>query len=340
MLAARGPVSEPRVALETFEPERAAERGPVRRRGRADDEVSVRGAHRLVRPDELVRRARGARDLAGREVGAGLPHRERHGRLEHRHIDHLAASVALAHRERAHDPDRRVEAGGEVGDRDAHLDRRATWLAGDAHEPAHRLDDDVERGAIGVRAVQSPAGHRRVDEAWVPVEQLARIEAEVAHRAGPQVLDDDVRARGQPPEHVLPCLGLEIERDAALRPIEPHEVAALAVHHRLEPAREIATARILDLHDVGTEIRELHAAERAGHVVADLEHAEAIQRRGHPGESMEARCAASLCPPSSRRSAARPRRRGGARRRRPQRCVRRRRHPGRARRATRDRSPS
>src|SRR5438094_6155168 len=40
------------------------------------------------------------------------------------------------------------------------------------------------------------------------------------------------------------------------------------------PAREIAAARVLDLHHICSEVGELHAAERAGHVVADLEHAD------------------------------------------------------------------
>src|SRR5690349_23207759 len=60
-LAQRG-VGEARIALETLEAERATERGPVRRRRRAKDEVSVGGAYRLIGADELVRRARRARD--------------------------------------------------------------------------------------------------------------------------------------------------------------------------------------------------------------------------------------------------------------------------------------
>ena len=36
----------------------------------------------------------------------------------------------------------------------------------------------------------------------------------------------------------------------------------------------------LDLHHIGTHVRELHAAERTGHVVADLDDADAHQGRG------------------------------------------------------------
>ena len=56
-------------------------------------------------------------------------------------------------------------------------------------------------------------------------------------------------------------------------------ISDLAADEGLEESREIAASRVLDLHDVGAEVRELHAAERPGHVVADLEGAHTAERR-------------------------------------------------------------
>ena len=78
---------------------------------------------------------------------------------------HCPCAGAVAMRERRQDRDRRVHAGHEVGDRDARLLRAAAGqvvaLAGDAHEAAHALDDEVVAGAIGVRTVLPEAGDRR-----------------------------------------------------------------------------------------------------------------------------------------------------------------------------------
>src|SRR5207247_5103660 len=59
----------------------------------------------------------------------------------------------------------------EVGDRDADLHRCAAFLPRDAHETAHRLNDDVERRPVRIWPVETPAGHRRVDEARVRSEE-------------------------------------------------------------------------------------------------------------------------------------------------------------------------
>ena len=54
------------------------------------------------------------------------------------------AAVAMA--ERGEDADRREEAGEDVDERDADLLRLAVGLAGDAHQPAEGLDEQVVAG--------------------------------------------------------------------------------------------------------------------------------------------------------------------------------------------------
>src|SRR6185503_7316020 len=190
-----------------------------------------------VRPNKLVGRTGGTRDLPGGEELARLPDCERDRRLVHRDVDKLSAAVTLADAQRREDADRRVEASGEVGDRHADLHRRPTLLTRHAHQTAHRLDDDVECRPLGVWPVETPSRHCRVDEPWIRVEKALWVEAEVAHRARPEVLDDDVGALRETTEDVCAGPVFEIERDAALAAIEPHKVAALAVDDGLEAAR-------------------------------------------------------------------------------------------------------
>ncbi len=77
----------------------------------------------------------------------------------------------------------------------------------------------------------------------------------------------------------LPSSRLEVEREAALVAIDAQKIRALTVDERAALTRHVATVGILDLHDVRAQIGELHPAERTRHVVADLEHPNAGQRR-------------------------------------------------------------
>ena len=76
----------------------------------------------------------------------------------------LARAGALAGDERRLDGDHRIEAGEDVGKGDADLLRLAVGLAGQVHDAAHALDDEVVAGAVGVGAVLAEAGDRAVDQ--------------------------------------------------------------------------------------------------------------------------------------------------------------------------------
>ena len=67
-----------------------------------------------------------------------------------------AAGLALATSERAEDADRAEQPGQDVADRDPDLGRAAAvgvGGAGDRHQAADRLDDEVVAGPVGGRAV-------------------------------------------------------------------------------------------------------------------------------------------------------------------------------------------
>ena len=96
-----------------------------------------------------------------------------------------------------------------------HFDRRpAGPLAGDAHDAAHRLRDQVEAAAMTVGTGASEAGERAVDQPRIALPQVLIVEAQLGERAGPVVLDHDVGVLQQPAQHAFAALGLEVERHA------------------------------------------------------------------------------------------------------------------------------
>jgi hypothetical protein len=75
--------------------------------------------------------------------------------------------------------------------------RTAGALARDAHDAAHRLRDQIEAAAMTVGPGTAESRERAVDQAGVGRAQRLVVEAELGHRAGTVVLDDDVGIREQ-----------------------------------------------------------------------------------------------------------------------------------------------
>ena len=113
---------------------------------RADVEVPVRRPHGLIRRGEPMRGAERPGRLAGHPVLRGLPHGERHRRLEQRRVDELPEARALAVLERAENPVGREEPGAEVGQRHAGL-RGRVLVPRHADDSAHALGDQVVAAA-------------------------------------------------------------------------------------------------------------------------------------------------------------------------------------------------
>ena len=79
------------------------------------------------------------------------------------------------------------------------------------------------------------------------------VQPELSHDAGPEVLDEDVRARGEPHEGLPPGRGLQVEDDAALAAVEGGEAGAVGAGARAHLPRRIAVGR-LDLDHVRAHV--------------------------------------------------------------------------------------
>ncbi len=161
----------------------------------------------------------------------------------------------------------------------AGLRRRAAGFAGDRHQPAEALRDQVEAALVGPRTVAAEAGDRAVDEAGVGLGQHVVAEPQLLHRAGAVVLRQHVGVAHHPQQDVLALRVLQVQGDAALVAVHHQERRRHAVDARLAvAARVVAAGQLLDLDDVGAHVGEHQPGGRAGHDLREFEHAQAGER--------------------------------------------------------------
>ena len=122
---------------------------------------------------------------------------QRDGAIVERHVDMLAFAGPRAHRERSLDRDGRVEPAEQVRDRHAVLHRLALGLAGQRHEPAHRLDDEVVARLVAARPVLPEAGDRAVYKSGIGGGQARVVEAELGQLARQEIFQHHVCLRRQ-----------------------------------------------------------------------------------------------------------------------------------------------
>ena len=189
-------------------------------------------------------------------------------------------------RQDAHGPE---HPGHHVADRDADLGRAAAVLvrrAGDRHQAARGLDDEVVARPVGGGSVGAVAGDGEVDEARIQPLELVVVEAEAGEAAGPEVLDEDVAAAEQPAQDLGARLRLEVEPDRSLVPVDGQVVGGgsgpvgLGPDPRRPPGARPVAVGWLDLDDVRPEIAQEHRAVRPGQDRRAIDDGQSGQRPG------------------------------------------------------------
>ena len=232
---------------------------------------------------------------------------ERRHHLEHRDLDLLAGARPLAGEERQHHPVRGHRARGEIGDRVADLHRRPVGKPGEVHDARLALDDQVVARPARLRPRLAEARDRAVDEPGIQRVDGLPAEAEPRERAGPEVLDQHVRAREELPEDRLPRLRLEVERDALLPAVDAHEVGRLAAGEGGPGAGVVPLARLLDLDHLGAHVGEEHRGVGPREHAGQVDDAHAVE--GPHGVLRRSRLAALFANAESRPVAVSARRR-------------------------------
>ena len=208
-------------------------------------------------------------------------------RLVQREIDHLAlATGRVAMVQRRHDREGAEDAGDQVSHRIARRHRRAVRLADQIGEAAHRLGGAAEPRPVAIRAGLAEAGNAQQDQARVGALELVVAQAPALEGARAIVLRHHVRRAREPLEQLRSLRLGQIQGDAAL--VARHHLPPQrdAILDRLELALAVALPGVLDLDDVGAEVRQQGRGERHRDHVAGVDHAKAGERLvvAAPGE--------------------------------------------------------
>src|SRR5262249_22208804 len=100
-----------------------------------------------------------------------------------------------------------------------HAHRPLAWQPGNGHESAHPLRDLIVAGTVSIRTALAEAGDRAVHQTRIDFGQGLVVDAEPLLDVGPEVLDDDVGARGDLFDDLDPARVLEVERHRPLVPV-------------------------------------------------------------------------------------------------------------------------
>ena len=194
-------------------------------RVRAHGDVPVAGRQRpVVRAEQasVTGRAHRRQEGCGSHVLGG--DEARHV-LEHRNLDRLPPSGALAPVEREAD---RL-GGDQPGDVVGHHHGNEPRLAGGAVQCCRNAGDTLDHRVVGRRVVVAPAlaepDDHAVDEPRIDVAETRRVETGALQPPGAHVGHEHVGARDQPAHGVEPVRMLEIQTDRALVAVEVQELA-------------------------------------------------------------------------------------------------------------------
>ncbi len=166
-----------------------------------------------------------------------------------------------------------------VGDGDAGPDRRAVGLPGQVQQSAERDAEAVQARARRVGPALAEHADAHVDEFR---REVVGTESPAFHRAGAEVLAQDVRLRHQPLEQVLAFRSAQVARHAAPAPAldRPREGVVgllVTVHEGPHGAHEVAFTRQLHLDHLGSELAEQPRAERCRDPRPGVHHPDARQ---------------------------------------------------------------
>ena len=188
--------------------------------GGAYRDVSVSAPNRLVRRVHPVRRSQRGGHAGAGEILGRLPHRQRDAGVHQRRVDLLAGAGAMTMLERRENADEREQAGAEIGDRNAGLDRRPAGLSRDRHDAGDALRDQIEPALGALRTGLAVSGNRRVNQARVRSRERGVVETERGHHAWTIILDYDVTRPREPREHVASLGRFQVQDDAALPAVD------------------------------------------------------------------------------------------------------------------------
>src|SRR5437899_298386 len=263
-----------------------------------EDEMAVGGSEHFVGHDVRVRVAVAPRDLSRGEIVQDLVRAEGDDGVEQGEVDVLPDAGALAVRDGRRDCEARVHPGADVGDGDPHFRRTAprlaVALAGDAHQPAHALEDEVVARTVRAGAGLAEPGDRAVDDARIDSPQIGVSETVFCEAADLVVLEQHVALRGERARDAL-AVGLrDVERHRLLAAVHRKEIGRFArlpavlvlEEGRAPAARVVARPGAFDLEHFRAEVGEILRCPGPGENARKIENSDVGERARHGGSDL------------------------------------------------------
>src|SRR5262249_34716617 len=184
------------------------------------------------------------------------------------------------------DREARVHPGHDVGDGNSDLLRAAARqliaLAGDAHQAAHALEDEIVSGEVRAWAVLAVAGHRAVDDAGVDRLQLVVAEPVFPEAPALVILQQPVAFRGERARDPRALGVRDIERDRFLAAVHREEIRRfpgffpfLVLEEGRAPAAGVVPRPgTLDLDHLGAQVGEVLRRPGAREHARQIEYAD------------------------------------------------------------------
>ena len=193
--------------------------------------------------------------------------------LIQRGVDILSFTGGVAGKQGAEDAHRRQRTGGNIGDRCADFYRRpAGPFAGDAHQAAHALSNQIEPALFRVRPGRAEAGYRAINQPRAGFSELFVADAVMRHRAHAVVFDKDIGTFDQSPQHRLAVIVPQINADSALVTVHHGKGRGFVIDKRRAGSDTVTVGGTLNLDDIGAHVGQMHAAGRRRHDVAQFDH--------------------------------------------------------------------
>ena len=193
-------------------------------------------------------------------------------------LDVLAAPGPVALAQRGQYADRGEQTRQDVDEGHPDFGRVVGVGAGDAHQPAERLDQQVIAGEFAARA-RSECRDAAVHQSGVSPPNGGLVQAEPCHRPGAEVLYQNISTLGEASRHLQVRTVAQVEHDAALVAVDAEEVGAFVIDERRSPHSGVVALGSFDLDDVGTQVTEGHGAKRSGQYPGEIDDPQRGKRR-------------------------------------------------------------
>lgn len=145
--------------------------------------------------------------------------------------------------------------------------------------PALRLHVQIVQRQLAARVVLAVARERAVDQPRISNMQCLVVDAELPCHSGTKALHHHIGAPCELEERRTGLLVFEVDRNGALIASERLDIVAHPVALRTLVPAEIAQSDILNLHDIGPEIRQHLRGVPSGKIPRQIKHAQSLKRR-------------------------------------------------------------